>query len=388
VEGPELAGQDTRSERAFILTEKGSLVLELPLPFKRSDSIREKARRVFEQSLALYQTLDDRWGMANALEGLGRTVWLSGACGGAEKLLERSLAIRQALGDQRGVASSLSWLSSVQGQFKEAERLVRESIAAYHKVGDRFGIARGLGILGEKVLWQAKYPEAHSLLEESVAAWNDLGLNPDLAQYSGKQGYAKMHLGRYKQAHDQIQTAFVSVREWEDRQGIGFFSFALGSVALARETYAEALQLLQESVVVYQEIGLRGTSGLPLAVLGIVARGLGNLCQARQHLYDALRAATELRALVFALPAIALLLTDQGEAERAVELYALALRYPFVANSRWFEDVAGRHIAAVAATLPPDAVAAAQERGRARDLEATVAELLAELEEGQRSVAL
>jgi hypothetical protein len=32
------------------------------------------------------------------------------------------------------------------------------------------------------------------------------------------------------------------------------------------------------------------------------------------------------------------------------------------------------------ATLPPDAVAAAQERGRALDLEATVAELLVELE--------
>jgi len=55
------------------------------------------------------------------------------------------------------------------------------------------------------------------------------------------------------------------------------------------------------------------------------------------------------------------------------------LRFLFVANSCWFEDVAGKHVAAVAATLPPDAVAAAQERGRARDLDATVAGLLAEL---------
>jgi len=82
---------------------------------------------------------------------------------------------------------------------------------------------------------------------------------------------------------------------------------------------------------------------------------------------------------MLALPAIALLLADEGEKERAVELYALASRYPLVANSRWFEDVAGRHIAAVAATLPPDAVAAAQERGQARTLEVTVAELLVEL---------
>ena len=91
--------------------------------------------------------------------------------------------------------------------------------------------------------------------------------------------------------------------------------------------------------------------------------------------------------VIHALPGMALLLADAGkyarsEKERAIELYALASRFPFVANSRWFEDVAGKRIAAVAATLPPDVVAAAQERGRARELDATVAELLVELECG------
>jgi len=102
--------------------------------------------------------------------------------------------------------------------------------------------------------------------------------------------------------------------------------------------------------------------------------------QAEGHLSEALRTASEIVIfpIITALPAIALLLADRGEVERAVELYALASRYPRVANSRWFEDVAGNHIAA-AATLPPKVVAAAQARGRARDLDATVAELLAEL---------
>jgi hypothetical protein len=62
-----------------------------------------------------------------------------------------------------------------------------------------------------------------------------------------------------------------------------------------------------------------------------------------------------------------------------VELYALASRYGFVANSRWFEDVVGKQIADVAATLPPEVVTAAQERGRARDLRETAQELLEEL---------
>ena len=81
---------------------------------------------------------------------------------------------------------------------------------------------------------------------------------------------------------------------------------------------------------------------------------------------------------MLALPAFALLLADQGQTAHAVELYALASRFPYVSNSRWFEDVAGREIAAAAESLPRDVVARAQERGRARDLWATVEELLAE----------
>lgn len=50
-----------------------------------------------------------------------------------------------------------------------------------------------------------------------------------------------------------------------------------------------------------------------------------------------------------------------------------------VAKSRRFEDVAGGQIAAVAATLPAERVAVLEERGQARDLQATATELLAEL---------
>ena len=69
----------------------------------------------------------------------------------------------------------------------------------------------------------------------------------------------------------------------------------------------------------------------------------------------------------------------QRENERAVELYALSSRFPVVAKSRWFADVAGERLAAVAGTLPTERVAFLEERGRASDLEATVAKLLAEL---------
>jgi tetratricopeptide (TPR) repeat protein len=194
---------------------------------------------------------------------------------------------------------------------------------------------------------------------------------------------ATVHLGQYERAHALGQMCLTLFGEFGEWWGIGVSHFVLGLVALAEEAYAEARQVLQESVAVLREIGHRECTSWALAVLGYVSRGLCQLSEAQQHLSTALRTAAETGAFlpfVLALPAVALLLADRGEVERAVELYALASRYPLVANSQWFEDVAGRHIVSAAAALPREAVTAAQERGRARDREATAKELLAELE--------
>jgi len=112
-------------------------------------------------------------------------------------------------------------------------------------------------------------------------------------------------------------------------------------------------------------------------------RGLDNRPLAQQHLTEALGMVANsgnFFALVGSLPLAALLSADRGEIERAVELYALARCYPHVANSCWYEEVAGRRIAAAAEILPPEVVTAAQDRGQARDAMATAVELLAELE--------
>jgi tetratricopeptide (TPR) repeat protein len=269
-----------------------------------------------------------------------------------------------------------------QGQPEEAERLARDSIAIRQEMGDWSGILGEQFLLGRALFLLGKFSEAHSLLEEGVLICSDRGLRRGSALSGILLSAAKAHLGEYEQARSQGQMSLALARGIGYQRGIGFALFVLGKLALTEGAYAEAQQRLQESAAVYLEMRQRDELCSTCALLGIAARGLGNLCRAEQHLYVAVRTATGIGVflpLVIALPAIALLLADQSEKERAVELYALASRYPYVANSHWFEDVVGKHIAAVAATLPPEVVAGAQERGRARDLEATVAELLVEL---------
>ncbi|UCG12321.1 MAG: tetratricopeptide repeat protein, partial [Deltaproteobacteria bacterium] len=376
LDSPELADQDTRPEKAFILLEMGHRAV---------DSDNEKARQLAEQSLALYRELDDHWGTADALDVLTEIAWTLGTYDEARQLAEEGFALRQTLGDQRGIARSLRSLGDVanfhMGQLEEGETLITQALAIRQEIGDRAGMANDLHELATNLAYRGKFAESLAMYEKSVALRADLGLGGGYASIVINN--VKVFLGWYEQAGDDARTRLDVAREIEHQQEIGLSLFVLGNVALAGEAYAEAQDFLQESVAVYREMGHRMRLGMALASLGYAARRLGRFSQARQHLSESLRTAVELGAfvpLMFALPAIALLLTDRGEQERAVELYALATRYGFVANSCWFEDVAGKHIATVAATLSPEVVAAVQERGKARDLWETAAELLAKLE--------
>jgi tetratricopeptide (TPR) repeat protein len=344
----------------------------------------DEMRQLYEQSLMLYRTLDDRRGTAAALEALGKLAHSVGAYDESNQLLEESLALRRALDDQDGVAASLTYLgrnSWIQGRLEEAERLLRDSLTIYRVLDDQPSIAVGLVCLGEVLCRRGEFAKGCSLIEEGLTIGNIPAFIWDLNLWLCE---AKSHLGEYAQARAVGQRTLAGYRETPHARtwAIGFAHFVLGLVALAEDAYAEARRLLEESVTLLR--GAQGPDNLAwaLAVSAYAARGLGELPEAEQCLSEALRIYAETGVFfspMYGLPAAALLLADRGQEERAVELYALASRYPFVANSRWFEDVAGRHLAAVAAALPSEVVAAAQERGQARDLDATVAELLEEL---------
>jgi tetratricopeptide (TPR) repeat protein len=153
-------------------------------------------------------------------------------------------------------------------------------------------------------------------------------------------------------------------------------------VALVEEKYTEAQQWMQESVASFLRVGRREWMSNSLAALGRASYALGNRSEAQTHLYEALEIAVEIGAfipLLDIMPIVSLLLADQGEVERAVELYSLASQHPWVSQAQLFEDIAGQHIAALSASLPSDVVEGAKARGQEREMWQTASELLEEL---------
>jgi tetratricopeptide (TPR) repeat protein len=149
---------------------------------------------------------------------------------------------------------------------------------------------------------------------------------------------------------------------------------ALGNYVQAEQYAREALRALPEGEVEHDY----GT--WEYRTLGRAACSLGNYADARRYLRRSLElaiAAQQPSRHLLTFVDVARVLAKQGDQERALELLTLVMNHRF--SWQIFKDEAAPLITELEAELPPDVVAASRERGRARDLDTTVAELLDEL---------
>jgi predicted ATPase/DNA-binding SARP family transcriptional activator len=370
---------DVREETAFTLGVLGGITLNTSGP--------KKARRFLEHSLELYREISDRWGLAYALSNLAWSI--SGSLlEEAEKLYEDSLGIFRTLEDGWGIAKCLGdmgTLAMMRGQHVKMKRSFEESHAIRKELGDKFGLGFDVQSIGVSDVHLGDFDRGLSSLNESLAISKDIGHPPFLFAHSKMYlSEANAHLGQYAKAYTCGQTALKIFREMSYQLGIGLCCYMLGLTALGEGKYGEAHQVLQEGAAIFKEIDNRESLGYALAISGYAMRGLGERHQASKCISEAMQIADGMGVFVpfiYSLPLAALLLADQGKIERAVELYALATRYGFVANSCWFDDMAGRELAALSATLPSSIVTLAQARGRELDWKETARVLLEELGE-------
>ena len=379
----EAAGHDVRREMALALFHQARVKR-----YYHPDTL--EAQQSYERSAALCEEVGDRWGLARALAYWGWMTEQLGRFGEARDLCEKSLAIRQELGDWHGMADAmlnLGIISWVQGRLDEAHRWLRESIGIFGQLDDWIRMAHALKSMGEVLVRRGLFEDGLALMVSSADIYEDLGygygawgLLPFLAE-------AKVHLGQYADAragaqHRTGSADWVKSRWGTHRWSEAFSRFVEGLVILAEGAHRDALASFQEAVAVFGEVRQTENQGWALGPLALAAREAGQPDLALQSAVEALRIGVELGAfmpVMYGLPFAALLLADGGAVERAVEAYACATRYDFVANSRWFEDLAGQQIRARAASLPAEALESARERGRFQHWDVMAASLLNEL---------
>lgn len=368
---------DARREEALFALGRGNIEM-LADP--------EVARPYLERALSLYEEIGDVAGTAWATTALGRGAWHLGKYRQAADLLQRALEGHEAVGNRIGMAETLGVLGLIEkhrSRLVEAEQAHRESYALYRDFGSRTDAASMAGTLTYTLCWLGDFTEAYGVGIEGLHLADELGSRLIIGYVESTIAKSCVHLSSYCEGRQHAERAIRLARDGGDRQTLGWALFFSGQLRLVADADEEGVARLEEAAAVLAEYK-KSIWFLPLvsAVFGL--RRLGQPSRARRTLAKALRENMIQRVpfvVVNALPIGALLLVEEGEEQRALELYGLAQRYPCVANSRWFYDMAGQELEAMAASLPPGVAAAAQERGRARELWQTAEELIVEFGE-------
>jgi predicted ATPase/Tfp pilus assembly protein PilF len=248
-----------------------------------------QARTWHEESLALWQGMGDRHGLATSLESLGMVAWRQSDYAQARALHEQSLALRRELGDPQGTASSLHNLGAalhVHGEYEQAEAVYRESLAIRRQLGDKQGVATSLNSLGLLMGELGDYDQASPLHVESHALAEELRDKKGIANSLTNLAYISEVRREYDHAQRLHEKSLAIMRELGDRQGIANSLNQLGRIAHAQGNYEQAQVLLQEGLEGARSIGATVHVVESIEVLAGLAATLGELPRAAR-LYGA-----------------------------------------------------------------------------------------------------
>ena len=331
--------------------------------------------------------------LGNLLARQGFHAFLCGHMTQATQLFCESEEILRDLGEQEGLAEVLvrRAVCGAVDSDAEAERLLQEALAIWRKSNKQTRIPLALNSLGEQAIRRGAYHEAERYCQEALKIGKSLDHRKIMGWALNLLGYVAYAQGEYARAKQFLE------REQSKGSGVerdtAFTWYLLGQVVLALGEYEDAARYYQEALSGFKELkilwqhslsGICRGSGLALVRLGDVALAMGDMPQAGRRYAQALRVAADEPHPEFKLEAVlgqAKLLAQREHVaswqERAAELATLVLCHPD--GLRETQDAAQRLLDGLQVALDPEVMAAAQKRGRARDLDATVQALLDEL---------
>jgi predicted ATPase/tRNA A-37 threonylcarbamoyl transferase component Bud32 len=242
----------------------------------------ESGQRLLEENLDTCFQLDDKRGVAVALNALAVNARDRGNLELASVLFGRSAAIWEEVEDFADIARALSNLANVtklQGDYERASALYNDCLVMFRKAGDTAGAAWTLNYLGDVARERADIVSARSYCERSLAEFRRLGdvwgiasVLSDLASLSGDQG----------DNSDARRLYGESVRMFQElghKRGVARVLECLAATAAAQSNPEEALHLAGAAGALRQRLGAPLSPAEQLRLekaLEFARRSLGN----------------------------------------------------------------------------------------------------------------
>jgi len=214
----------------------------------RMGNYRE-ARSILEESLAVWLKLgignDNDLGRAEVLNRLGMVArWGESDTNRAESYFNQSLALFQKLEDDWGVAWNLFHLGGVasdRDQDQAALSFLEQSLSLYKELGDPWGVGRVTQFLGMLYRKLGDYKKAHFYFDQHLKNDESLHFMDGVSVALSNFGSLYSLQGDYGQAEQYYLQSLTISREYGMKADTGVNLYNLGLLALHQNDFPKAL---------------------------------------------------------------------------------------------------------------------------------------------------
>ena len=204
------------------------------------------ARTFVDESLSLYEELNDEWGIAAALNASGVGARDRGDYEAAQRDFERSLVCWRSLSDQVTIARCLhnvANVAKVRGDYVRAHSALREAAEIFERMHDRSGAAWSINQQGDIVREQGEVDAAGAHYECALKMFRDAGDRWGSARSLADLGYVYCEQRRYEKAHEAYREALQIFAELGHKRGVARALEGSACLAAARGQAERALKL-------------------------------------------------------------------------------------------------------------------------------------------------
>jgi tetratricopeptide (TPR) repeat protein len=289
------------------------------------------AMRLYEQSLAIKERLGDVRGTSATLHAMAGVLETRGDLDGAMRLYEQSLAIKERLGDVRGTSATLHQMAGVlvtRGDLDGAMRLYEQSLASDESLGDVRGTSATLHAMAGVLVTRGDLDGAMRLYEQSLAIKERLGdVRGTSATLHAMAGVLETR-GDLDGAMRLYEQSLASDESLGDVRGTSATLHAMAGVLVTRGDLDGAMRLYEQSLAIQESLGdVRGTSATLHQMAGVLVTR-GDLDGA-MRLYEQSLASDEslgdVRGTSATLHQMAGVLVTRGDLDGAMRLYEQSL---------------------------------------------------------------
>ncbi|MCI0485008.1 MAG: CHAT domain-containing protein [Blastocatellia bacterium] len=287
----EPARKATARDRKSLAAEQACARADILRAEWKATSLR-KAITLYEGSLSVWRSIDDRLGEASALINIGDTYSTMGENRKSLDYFERGLSLSRAIGDQLLEIESLNRLGYAYIDLNDREKPIsylNEALLLSRETGFIRGEAESLNNIGLAYYVRGNMVQALEYCNRALALWQTTTDSRGRAETLMNLGYTNGDLGDKRKALSLYKEALALWRQVKDRRGEALALTAMGGVYSVLGDKQEALKLHNDALHIFRALGDKHSEAAACNGMGYAYDDLGDKQNALTYYERALR---------------------------------------------------------------------------------------------------